>query len=677
MRPFSWAKHLVALFFLVAVSFSAMAQGTVTYVSPGFMPGSEFIIRGSGLSAFQWATVEGVTFPLKEKTDSEVILTVPEDAPVTAAQMFFGWDGDKRSNTQEKVHPVGQVSGTERLLFYEPFVSPVDGRPANNEAIGNTSNFGNKGVVNYMGTGAAKVAWMPEERENAAGEPIWVGFYESFSSLFTVGLGTAESEFTITGINTEGYENIRLAYSLSSWNGQLHDGFEIFYAVDGGDWNSIGNAPVDAVYSKVKMYKNPNQLPATANLSIKFKYNYNDPKNPILVDDIQITGYEEGSANITNLDPETQKVGKWVTVNGARLTDVTKLSFGGIDIVNTEEETNFEVADNGTFVKFKVPAGADMVNDGDDKGKAQVTIHRSAGGDVSSPGLLHATAPETSITMVSPTQGPENGYIYVIGEDLYDVKSIQFNGLDATAFRMVEENKYEVAVPEGASTGKIEVTTANSVGSISSEEDFTINYDFPALSIVVSAEEGNEIEETEIDVHMETENAALSDTQITFDVSGQDINDADYDLDKDGLEIKKGETSSDTAILKILNDGDDFEEEETLILTLDARTGEGAVVGKDRTAEIKIVLDVTTSTGKEINANDFYVAKTGNQLEVTFKKPTVRQAQVGLYGQSGRLIRVEVGSKDTFVLPAPTVSGMYILRVVQDGQLMTKKIFVD
>ena len=77
-----------------------------------------------------------------------------------------------------------------------------------------------------------------------------------------------------------------------------------------------------------------------------------------------------------------------------------------------------------------------------------------------------------SLSSFTPMYGPDEGIITLTGTNFTGVTSVAFNGIAAIAFTVMNPTTITVAVPPGAITGKITVTTSG--GTASSAMDYTV-----------------------------------------------------------------------------------------------------------------------------------------------------------------------------------------------------------
>jgi len=77
-----------------------------------------------------------------------------------------------------------------------------------------------------------------------------------------------------------------------------------------------------------------------------------------------------------------------------------------------------------------------------------------------------------TITAISPLSGPVNTMVKITGTALTGASAVTFGGVKATAFKVDSATQITAAVPTGAKTGKIAVTTAG--GAATSASTFTV-----------------------------------------------------------------------------------------------------------------------------------------------------------------------------------------------------------
>ncbi|BDD00795.1 T9SS type A sorting domain-containing protein [Persicobacter psychrovividus] len=653
---------------------------TIGEFNAGAFPSDTLSLAGEDLSKVTAITINSLDCSIVPGgTDEMIYFVVPADAS-TGPIVFVG---ETTFTAEQPFSVLGRISDAEQMIFFEP----MENSPFGGGQVGQVASaypFDNQAPISFTGTATGNWGWQG-------------GGHPSYSGRMAMSI-TGGQELVISGINTTGYENIRFAYAIAGANGwDVVDGrLKIAYSANGSDFVNINPSTPWGAGGWYSFIRTSAQLPATENLTIKI-YAEGDMTGTVNIDDVQITGYPEGSANIAGFAPAQQVVGKQVVIQGSALTDVTNVEFGKLST------TDFEMSANGKTLTFTLPKGAEhegdsvkVKNDNDEwewagymTGEANVKVIRSKGGNVSSVDKLKALPAVPTIEALSPTQAPVGGAVYITGMNLHKTTKVMLGDVEITEFmehtykigeegNMRDTTFLEFYVPEGAAQGMVKVATDNNDDVAESSDQLEIDMEFPAVSITVSAEEGNEQEETEIDVILEATENAIDETSFTIVVSGEGINDDDYDLSADELTIAKGEKMSDTAVLKILNDGDDLEEEEVLIMTLGMRIGSGAVITKDgRQASVTITLPLSIGT-EEVLADDLAViAKDGQVTLFTKDGRVLNNAQVGLYDASGRLKSVHTVNGSEVSLPANAQVGVYFLRVVEANKVSVKRFLMQ
>jgi hypothetical protein len=147
-------------------------------------------------------------------------------------------------------------------------------------------------------------------------------------------------------------------------------------------------------------------------------------------------------------------------VFGTNFTGATSVTFNGT-------AASFTVV-SGTRIDTTVPPAATT-------GKIRVT---TPDGTATSAGDFTVTGAGPTITSFNPTSGPVGTAVTVFGTGFTGATSVRFNGVAAT-FSVFSGTQINTAVPSGATTGRITVTTPN--GTATSATDFTVTA--PALTI--------------------------------------------------------------------------------------------------------------------------------------------------------------------------------------------------
>jgi hypothetical protein len=158
--------------------------------------------------------------------------------------------------------------------------------------------------------------------------------------------------------------------------------------------------------------------------------------------------------SLTNFSPQSGFAGTSVTITGANLTGATALSFNGTAAVFT--------VSSDTQILTSVPAGATS-------GTLRVT---TPNGSASSSASFSVAVPTPTITSFSPSSGTVGTSVILTGTNFAGATGVAFNGASAT-FSITSATQITMAVPGGASTGRISVTTPG--GTATSSANFTLN----------------------------------------------------------------------------------------------------------------------------------------------------------------------------------------------------------
>ena len=179
------------------------------------------------------------------------------------------------------------------------------------------------------------------------------------------------------------------------------------------------------------------------------KENTNDPELVIA------TG--GGSANqpvVSSFTPQTGVVGTEVTISGSNFTGATNLSFSGITAA-------VFFSDSDSQMRAVVAAGTTT-------GKISVTNPNGTG--LSANDFTIVNAP--TITSFTPTSGPVGTQVTISGSNFTGTTGVTFNGVAASAFTIISSTTLHATVPNGATTGLINVQ--NAAGSANSASNFTV-----------------------------------------------------------------------------------------------------------------------------------------------------------------------------------------------------------
>ncbi len=155
---------------------------------------------------------------------------------------------------------------------------------------------------------------------------------------------------------------------------------------------------------------------------------------------------------ITSFAPTSGPVGTSVAISGTNFTGATAVTFNTLN-------ANFTVISD-TTIQATVPAGATT-------GPLSVT---TPGGTATSTSNFTVVSPP-AITSFTPTSGTPGTSVTISGTNFSGATSVMFNGVSA-AFTVNSATSIQAAVPAGATTGPLSVTTPG--GTATSTSNFTV-----------------------------------------------------------------------------------------------------------------------------------------------------------------------------------------------------------
>jgi hypothetical protein len=161
---------------------------------------------------------------------------------------------------------------------------------------------------------------------------------------------------------------------------------------------------------------------------------------------------------ISSFSPASGPVGTSVTIHGNNFSgpDVTSLTFNGTS-------ATFMI-DNAQKITATVPAGATT---------GPIAVTSPDGTATSSTNFTVTGAGAPTITSFNPTSGPVGTSVRINGTNFTGATAVSFNNVNAPGFAVNGAGtRITVAVPTGASTGPIRVTTPS--GTATSSTNFTV-----------------------------------------------------------------------------------------------------------------------------------------------------------------------------------------------------------
>jgi RNA polymerase sigma factor (sigma-70 family) len=193
------------------------------------------------------------------------------------------------------------------------------------------------------------------------------------------------------------------------------------------------------------------------------------------------------AVSVASFSPAGGRAGDTVKIAGAHLSGATSVSFDGVS-------AQFKV-DNDGQLKATVPAGATS-------GPIAVT---GPGGSATSAASFAVTAPPAppvvtvvhapvgvvtgrppvvvllppSVGSISPAAAVTGASVAISGSGLAGASSVSFNGVPSS-FTVTSDTQISALVPDGATTGRVTVTTPN--GTATSSASFTVVAPAPSVS---------------------------------------------------------------------------------------------------------------------------------------------------------------------------------------------------
>jgi hypothetical protein len=145
------------------------------------------------------------------------------------------------------------------------------------------------------------------------------------------------------------------------------------------------------------------------------------------------------SPTVTSFSPSKGLIGASVTINGTFFTGATGVTFDGTSAAFT--------VNSATKITAIVPSGATT-------GKIAVTTSTGTGSSPTDFKVLPL------VTALNPSSGPVASSVTVVGQSLTQATSVEFNGVPATTFMVVDDSHIAAIIPVGATTGYVRVETA-------------------------------------------------------------------------------------------------------------------------------------------------------------------------------------------------------------------------
>jgi hypothetical protein len=165
---------------------------------------------------------------------------------------------------------------------------------------------------------------------------------------------------------------------------------------------------------------------------------------------------QPAAPTVSGFSPASGAVGSTVTITGSAFTGATAVKFNGT------ASTTYTV-NSGTQITATVPSGATS-------GPIAVTTAAGTGTSTSNFSVT-ATVAAPTISSFSPNHGPAGTTVTIKGTNLSGASAVSFGGA-STSPTFVSATQVRAAVPSGATTGRITVTTPG--GTATSASNFRV-----------------------------------------------------------------------------------------------------------------------------------------------------------------------------------------------------------
>ncbi|WP_114777711.1 IPT/TIG domain-containing protein [Botryobacter ruber] len=264
---------------------------------------------------------------------------------------------------------------------------------------------------------------------------------------------TKNQDLIISGLNTEGYSTVDLAFGVFRTTGAA---LTVEYRIGTGSWVAVPSLAVSGAAGWTYLNSQDNPFPKVANWSLRFSHT--GSRGTLKIDDINLSG-GISTPTITNIAPQVGGIGTEVTVSGYNLESVFEIYF----VDPAKSAYAYDVT--STSFKFRVPAGASTSMLEFYDATAEVLLAVS-----SEP--FEVIIP--TITIIDPIQATPGTLITITGTNLEAANTIIFGGAgNASPASVPTATQVQVVVPANAESGRVDVVTSN-YGTAYSSQNFTV-----------------------------------------------------------------------------------------------------------------------------------------------------------------------------------------------------------
>jgi large repetitive protein len=162
-----------------------------------------------------------------------------------------------------------------------------------------------------------------------------------------------------------------------------------------------------------------------------------------------------GGPTIATFNPASGEVGDAVTITGAGFLGTTAVKFRSTQAV-------FAVTSD-TQITTTVPQGAKT---------GPITVTTPVASAESSARFVVVTPTIPKVNKLEPRSGPVGTAVAVLGSGFLGASAVRFNGQAVAAFSVVSDSKITTAVPVGATSGPVSITSP--LGTGTSAKAFTV-----------------------------------------------------------------------------------------------------------------------------------------------------------------------------------------------------------
>lgn len=391
------------------------------------------VVQHKATAASGTVTSLAATLPTGVKQGDLLIASVGEGSNLGAIGAPSGWS--TAYNTLGSGQPVGSAE------FYDVVTSAQAGQTSWNFTLSAAHSL----VVNLMEVSASN-GWQSTVLDKAASNDQ--------TGSNTTALSTGSTAAT-TNPNDFVVANFAVHSGAQTWS-NLTSG----YTSEDTATDGTGVSAMDAYVAK-----NATGVQSAAVTASTAGYSVNG-----IAAFAAVAGSSNPAPVVSSFSPTSGHVGDSVTLSGSGFTGANAVTFNGT------ASGSVTVASD-TSLSATVPSGA----------TSGVICVTSAYGTGCSSASFSVLQPAPTVSSFSPTDATVGTDIVVTGTNFTGATSVAFNGTNAPGYAVNSSTQITVAVPSGATTGPISVTTPGGTGT--SASNFTVDTVFACAEFVNSAQD--------------------------------------------------------------------------------------------------------------------------------------------------------------------------------------------